>query len=380
LKILDVKTHIMEAELPKPFYWSQSVANKRGTLLVEVITDEGITGWGESFCATMPPHVPAAVVEKALKEVVVGEDPFDTSVLWEKMYNHTRMYGQKGAVIEGIAGIDIALWDIKGKALNMPVYKLLGGAYRTEIQPYATGFYRVEGGKYPEDAVKEALGYVEAGFSAMKLKIGFGVKEDTEYIYAIRKAVGPDIGLMADVNYAYDVPKARRLLYDTEGADLIWLEEPISPEDIEGYKELKNLTRTYIAAGECEFTKIAFKEWIQRRAVDILQPDLCAAGGYTECMKILAMAEAYHTQVCPHIWGSGIGLAAALQFLAVVPPSPLAIKPVEPRIEFDQSSHPFRHDLIYGAIKMDKDGIIRLPEAAGIGVEINREVIEKYSR
>jgi D-galactarolactone cycloisomerase len=163
-----------------------------------------------------------------------------------------------------------------------------------------------------------------------------------------------------------------------EPADIYFFEEPISPEDIEGYKELKNLGIMFVATGENEYTKFGFRDWIVQRAVDIIQPDLCVAGGFTECKKILALAQAFHVSLLPHVWGSGVGLAAALQFLAIVPPAPLQIKPIEPMLEFDQSAHPFRQDLIFNAIKLE-NGIVKVPDKPGIGVEINREILQKYA-
>ena len=168
---------------------------------------------------------------------------------------------------------------------------------------------------------------------------------------------------MVDANHAYNVGAARRILKAIEPAGIHWFEEPISPEDIDGYRELKNLTSIYLAAGENEFTKIGFREWISRRAVDILQPDLCSAGGFTECRKISALAQAWHMPLIPHVWASGIGLAASLQFLATLPPAPLALNPIEPMLEYDQSSHPFRQDLIFGAITM-QDGKVQIPGPA----------------
>jgi D-galactarolactone cycloisomerase len=348
-------------------------------MIVEVITDEGISGWGESLChGLQPPQIAATIVDSVLKPIVVGQDPFDVDVLWERMYNLTRPFGQKGAVPNAISAVDIALWDCLGRALGKPVHKLLGGAYRTSLQPYATGFYRIKGKKYPEAAVDEARSHVKKGFTAMKLKIGFGVEKDVDYILAVREAIGPEVVLMLDANHAYNVSSARRILKSIESAAIHWFEEPISPEDIEGYRELKGLTATYIAAGENEFTKYGFREWISRRAVDVLQPDLCSSGGFTECKKILTLAQAWHMMLVPHVWGSGIGLAASLQFLATVPPAPLALTPIEPMLEYDQSSHPFRQELIFSAIQM-KDGAVAVPGKPGIGVKVNREILQQYS-
>ena len=378
MKITDVRTYVLSTPLDEPFAFSMGWVKRRSTMIVEVLTDEGVTGWGESLChGLQPPEIAQTIVQVALKPILVGQDPFDVDVLWERMYNLTRPYGQKGAVPNAISGVDIAIWDCLGRALGKPVHKLLGGAYRTEIQPYATGFYRVENKSYPADAVAEARRHLSNGFTAMKLKIGFGVEEDIDYVLAVRKAIGPAPRLMVDANHAYNVGAARRLLKAIEPAGIHWFEEPISPEDIDGYRELKNLTSIYLAAGENEFTKIGFREWISRRAVDILQPDLCSAGGFTECRKISALAQAWHMPLIPHVWASGIGLAASLQFLATLPPAPLALHPIEPMLEYDQSSHPFRQDLIFGAITM-QNGKVQIPDRPGIGVEINREIIERY--
>ena len=379
MKIIDVKTHVLSMPLEEPFSFSMGWVTKRGTMIVEVITDEGVIGWGESLChGLQPPQIAQTIVEVALKPLLINEDPENVDVLWERMYNLTRSYGQKGAVPNAISAVDIALWDCIGRAAGKPIHKLLGGAYRTSVQPYATGFYRVEGKSYPADAVTEAKRHMSKGFTAMKLKVGFGVEEDIRYILGVREGIGDGPKLMVDANHAYNVGSARRILKAIECAKIHWFEEPISPEDIDGYRELKNLTSIYLAAGENEFTKFGFREWVSRRAVDILQPDLCSAGGFTECRKISALAQAWHIPVVPHVWASGIGLAASLQFLATIPPSPLALKPIEPMLEYDQSSHPFRQDLIFGAITM-REGRVDIPQAPGIGVDINREVIERYT-
>jgi D-galactarolactone cycloisomerase len=378
MKITDIKTYVLKTPLEEPFAFAMGWVRQRGTMIVEVITDEGVTGWGESLChGLQPPEIAQTIVEAALKPILIGEDPFDVDVLWERMYNLTRPFGQKGAVPNAMASVDIAIWDCLGRALGKPVHKLLGGAYRSEIQPYATGFYRVEGKSYPEEAIAEAKRHIARGFTAMKLKIGFGVEEDIHYVRAVREAIGPGPKLMVDANHAYNVSAARRILKAIEPFDIHWFEEPISPEDIDGYRELKTLTSIYLAAGENEFTKVGFREWVSKRAVDILQPDLCSAGGFTECRKISVLAQAWHMMLIPHVWGSGIGLAASLQFLATVPPAPLALKPIEPMLEYDQSSHPFRQDLIFDAIAM-RDGKVPVPTGPGIGVEVNRHVIERY--
>lgn len=380
MKIIDVTTHVLSVPLDEPFAFSMGWVTRRSTMIVEITTDDGVTGWGESLChGLQPPEIAETVVLTALKPIILGCDPFDVDVLWERMYNLTRPFGQKGAVLNAISAVDIAIWDCLGRSIGKPICKLLGGAYRNEVQPYATGFYRVQGKQYPEAAVEEAKSHLAKGFSAMKLKTGFGVEEDIEYILAVRDGVGSVPKLMVDANQAYNVGTARRILKAIEPANIHWFEEPISPEDVEGYRELKNLTSIYLAAGESEFSKIGFRDWVSTRAIDILQPDLCSAGGFTECRKISALAQAWHISMNPHVWGSGIGLAASLQFIATIPPTPLTLNPIEPMLEYDQSTHPFRQDLIFGAITMN-DGKVQIPDKPGLGVEINREVLNRYAR
>lgn len=380
MRITDVIAHVLSVPLDEPFAFSQGWVTHRSSVIVEIVTDEGVTGWGESMCQGLqPPELSAAVINVKLRPLLLGREIDDVEVLWEEMYNVTRPYGQGGIAVNAISGVDIALWDALGRSLGKPVCKLIGGAFRTGIRPYATGFYRKKSLTYPEAGVSEARQHLERGFTAMKLKIGFGLAADLEFIHAVRDAVGPGIVLMADANCAYNAAAARRLQHDAGPARLHWLEEPLAPEDIEGYKALRHLTGTYLAAGENLFAKFGFRHWITEGAVDIIQPDLCSSGGFTECKKVAAMAQAYGTPVIPHVWGSGIGLAASLQFIASLPPAPAAMEVDDMWLEYDQSSHPFRSDLIYGGIRLE-DGMVKVPMAPGIGVEVDRDVIKAYER
>ena len=379
MKIVDVVPHVLSTPLEEPFSFSQGWVDRRSTMIVEVLTDEGVTGWGESLChGLQPPEVAASFVEFCFKPMLVGRDPFDVEVLWEEMYNRTRPFGG-GAAVNAMSGVDVALWDVIGRYLEHPIHKLLGGAFRSEVTPYATGFDRREGQNHVEAGVEEARRHVSEGFGAMKLKVGFGVEADLEYVHAIREVVGSGVRLMLDANCAYDVPAARRLLLGCRAAEVHFLEEPLAPEDLEGYRSLRNLSATYVAAGENLFGKIGYRRWISEGALDILQPDLCSSGGFTECKKIAALAQAWNTAVVPHVWGSGIGLAASLQLIATLPPTPLSLQPEEPMLEYDRSSHPFREDLIGGAISA-VDGKVPVPHGPGIGVEVDRDVLEHYGK
>ncbi|WP_148253127.1 mandelate racemase/muconate lactonizing enzyme family protein [Aidingimonas lacisalsi] len=377
--ITDIKTHILAAPLERAFAFSQGWVHQRTAMLVEVHTEDGLIGWGESINhGLQPPQVAQAVVEYALKPLLIGRSAFDREVLWEEMYNHTRPYGQKGAALFGIAAVDIALWDLFGKALGQPIHRLMGGAFRREIRPYATGFYRREDGCYPEDIVEEALRHQANGYRAMKIKTGFGVDSDIHDMRAVREAVGDDVQLMMDANCAYSVPAARRILMELEDTRVHFFEEPLSPENHPGYRELKGVSRTYVAAGENEYSKIGYRGLISEGALDIVQPDLGAAGGFTECRRIAALAQAWHVPLIPHVWGTGIGLAAAVQFIATLPPQPLSLNPDEPMLEYDQSAHPFRQELIGGQFALNARGCVEVPDKPGLGIEIDRNVIDRY--
>jgi D-galactarolactone cycloisomerase len=381
MKIRDLRTYVLSAPLERPFYSALAgLVTRRASLVVEAITDEGPSGFGEALChGRQPPHLAQSVVAHVLRDLVVGRDPFDAGVLWEEMYTRTKDFGMKGAVIGALSAVDIALWDIIGRATGKPVHKLLGGAFRTAIQPYATGFYRRDGERYPDALVDEAARHVERGFTAFKVKIGFGVDDDVRTVAAIRRAVGPGIRIMVDANHAYNAAIARRLMRGLEQHDVFWLEEPISPEDVDGYRDLRAAgSPLLLAGGENEFTRHGFWPWVTRRALDVLQPDIAASGGFTGLRQILDLALAAGLLLNPHVWGTGIGLAASLQFLAAIPPSPISRGSFEPMLEYDQSRHPFRRELVEHLPEM-QDGTIQVPGRPGLGVEVRRAVLERFS-
>jgi len=380
MKITDVKTYVLQAILENQgFGWSQRVTDRRQTAICVVATDEGITGLGEAFYFGGPAGLAADMIDNTLGPLIIGRDPLDTGVIWDYLYNFTRDQGMKGLTISALSAVDIALWDIKGKALQLPVYKLLGGAYRRQARVYATGLYEPQNvPDITEALIKEALGYKEAGFSGMKLKVGYGIDTDLKYIKAIREAIGEDLFLMVDANHAYNAGEAIRLAREMEPFHIHWFEEPVPPEDIDGYIEVKNSSVIPVAGGECEYTRYGFRELIQRRAVDILQPDLCAAGGFSEMTKIVAMASAANMPVIPHVWGTNVGLAAALQLFAALPNFPERRFPAEPFFEYDRSPNPLRDGVTVEKFKM-KNGYLDIPERPGLGVTLDPGFIEKHA-
>jgi D-galactarolactone cycloisomerase len=373
VKIVDVRTHVLEAPLSEPFGWSFSSTSVRGSCLVEITTDTGLVGWGECYG---PSRINAVIVE-ALKGRLVGRDPLATDVIWMDLYNHFRDYGQKGVVLSAISGIDIALWDIKGRHFSVPISTLLGGATRTTVDAYATGTYRRGNGDPLDYIVDEVKGYVREGFKAVKLKIGFGVAEDVALIRAVREAVGPGIGLMLDANHGFDALEAIALGQAVADLDIGWFEEPVVPDDLDSYVEVRKGQPIPVAGGECEFTRWGFREVFMRRAIDIVQPDTCAAGGLSECKKIADMAAAFGVRYLPHVWGTGIGLAASLQLLAVLPDVPPRHTPRPPILEFDRSEHPFRQAVLKAPLE-HKDGRVAIPTGPGLGVEVDREGVARF--
>lgn len=379
MKITDLKVHVLKSALEEPFAFSQGWVRQRSATLVEVTTDAGIVGWGEAFAQGLePPEIAATVIDKALRPIVTGADPLDTEVLWHRMYHLTRDYGRKGSVVAGISAVDTALWDIAGKFHEVPIYRLLGGAFRTKVQPYATGFYRIKGQGEAKRLAEEALRHFEAGFSIMKVKLGYGVDDDIACMAEIGRALqGKPITLMVDTNHAYGRAEALRLGRALEQYDLRWYEEPVAPEDIAGYVEMRQKLSTPIAGGENEHTLYGFRELLAAGAVDVAQPDLGSCGGVSAARHIVAIAQSHGVQVNPHVWGSAIAQAASLQLLAALPVAHHSLFAQEPILEFDRSSHPFRVQLITKPIEQ-ANGWVQIPPGHGLGVEVDRSVLAKY--
>jgi D-galactarolactone cycloisomerase len=375
MKITDVEVIVLRHPLSRPFGFSQWWFEARTCCLVRVATDAGLVGWGECYG---PPEPIKAVIDAVYAPLILrGADPFDNEVLWERMYNRMRDYGQKGVAVAAIAGVDIALWDLKGKAVGLPVCKLLGGVFRDRVQAYATGMYFTETDDLPAALAAEAAGYVAQGFRAVKLKVGLGLAADRANVRAVRAATGDGVTLMADANHAYDPKEAIRLGRVLEEHGVYWFEEPVPPEDIAGYIEVKAALDLAVAGGESEYTRWGFRELLGRRAVDIVQPDTCGAGGLTECKRIMALASAHGIQYTPHVWGSAVGLAASLHLAATVPDNPPSLHPTPLLFEFDRTENLFREQLALTPI-VQRDGVIAVPSGPGLGIEIDQRVVERY--
>ncbi len=374
MRISEIRTHHLRAELEEPFSFSQFTYSAREAMLVEVRTDDGLLGWGEAYG-------PAATSRPAVRDyfapMLLGRDPRDVESIWAYLYARSVDHGQKGVMLAAISALDIALWDIKAKAADQPLYRLLGGEQTESIDCYATGFYFTDTEPLEDRFETEAKRYLADGFRAMKVKVGLGPARDAELIQHVRSIIGPEARLMMDANHAYTPVEAADLVRRVEDCDIGWFEEPVSAIDPEAYLELKASASIPLAGGECEYTRFGFERWFRARAFDYCQPDICSCGGITEGMKIATLASLTGIHVTPHAWGSAVGQAAALHFYAARPRQPFTLTPERKLIECDRSENPFRTVIVPEPIDL-ADGKWRLPTAPGLGVEVEPERFEDF--
>lgn len=365
-KITDVKVLNLTSELKEPIRWATGIARHRRATLVEIDTDDGVRGIGEAD-AEMAQAAIREMIEQELKPVVVGQDPFDIEAIWGNFFTVLSAESRlKGFMINAVSAVDIALWDVVGKILRLPLYRVLGGRCREKIRAYATGFYF----KTDRELQAEAERFLEKGFTAMKIKIGLGLQRDERTIKLVRDVVGNDVLLIADANCKYRATSAIRVGHMLEKYDIYWFEEPVPPDDLDGYRRVRSAVDVPIAGGECEYMRYGFRDMITHGAVDVIQPALTRAGGFTECKKIAALASTWDLQISPHVWGAVVGLAAATHFIASTYESEL--------LEFDQSPDPLRDDLATEPLKFEK-GYVRVPDKPGLGIELDQSRIREMS-
>ena len=363
MQITQVKTYNLKYPLMEPFSNSQGWSKARSAGVVEICTDAGITGWGEGLSLPSGAEINAHLI---------GKDPFDVEPLWDALHQHA------SADIAAISAVDIALWDIIGKALGLPIYRLLGGAFKDRIPAYASGLFKKEKPDNTAALMEEAKRYVDDGFPAVKMKIGFGEAYDVKNVAAVRKAIGDSTLLAVDANCGYDVATAIDVGQEIADNDLLWYEEPIPTDNLEGYIEIKETLNTKIAGGEGLRGRWAFRDLLQNGGLDIVQPDLCIGGGFTECRKIAALASTNDVQVLPHMWGTSIRLAATLHWQATIPDSPKTSDFVPPLFECDMTENGLRTHLAKTPIH-PVEGHLPLPQTPGLGIEIDRDILEQYA-
>ncbi|MCY4654155.1 MAG: mandelate racemase/muconate lactonizing enzyme family protein [Dehalococcoidia bacterium] len=378
MKITDVRAIPMSDPIPSERRHRTDLGTKvkSDAVLILVDTDQGLTGMGASLGS---PETVSAIVKYDLAPALVGEDPMYSEFLWEKMYNGSRwkpalerghsqpMDGRRGVTMEAVAGVDIAIWDVKSQALGLPVYKALG-AVRDSIRGYGSG-----GWAPGDEAEQEMGGYAAKGFSAVKMRVvgrdGFSVENTIRRVSAARRGIGDDVELMIDAHGSLDVSTAIRLARQLEEYDLAWFEEPISPDDHPGLAEVRRSTIIPIATGEREFTRFDFEDLFMHRAVDIAQPDIARAGGFTEIRRIGAMASARGIRLAPHAWGSGVLFAASMHMAMAAPNCHI--------LEVSQGYMPMMNELFNEPYDIRK-GTVHAPQTPGLGFTLRDDVFDRF--
>ena len=385
MKITGIKSHVLQYDMPEELGYSQQFYNRRTAHIIEVSTDEGITGWGECFGPGNVAIANRTIVERVIGPMVLGDDPLDRDVTWHKVYNLLRDHGQKGMPLQALSGVDIALWDIAGKVAGLPLHKMIGGAHRTRVRTYGYGMMlkRENASEHAARFRDEAAAIRDMGFCAVKMKIGLGARIDVGLCKAVRESVGDSYDFMVDANHCYTTPDAFYVGRALEELGAYWFEEPVAPEDLDGYCELRNGLKVNISGGEAEFNRWGWRQLLERRCLDIAHPEVCAVGGISEYLRILALAHAHFTPVINHVWGSAIAVATNLQLLAAVPPIPGGIHQWEPLLEFDTTDNRFRDDLLQTPLNIQEQvkssgGHVNVPSAPGIGVEPDRDFMKSH--
>ncbi len=349
---------------------AREIGHARMATLVFVRFSAGIVGIGECYG---PPKTTLAYLD-ILREAYVGQSAFDHRVIWRRMTNvlyHVRAQSQLAAAV---SGLDIALHDGLGKLLGLPVYRLLGGEEQATVQVYASGGYFHEPAALPLEAQLER---VAGQFDGYKIKIGHGIKSDLERMQSARRILGDDVAIMADINGAYTADIALESMAALAPLRPYWIEEPVAPEDLPGFRRLALRREGRIAAGEASVNAVEFRELAATGGVDVLMPDLNLCGGYVEALRIADMAQLNGLRISPHVWGSAVGIMTAAHFAAALPPHPHPDRNHTPSwVEFDVSANnPLREALLTSPLSLDH-GRLALPSAPGLGIEIDDERLQ----
>lgn len=367
MKITDVKTIRLRAQIPPDgqVFSRSGVRNSRSATLVQVDTDEGIFGLGS--CSGNGELI-EVIVAKVLKPLLIGMDPTDIDAIWDKAYvrGGHKEFGTRGIGVVALSGVDVALWDILGKARGMPLYRLLGGKCRDKVPVYATALYPEE----PSQVAKRARAFAEQGFQGVKIKVGFDLDQDIRIVRAVREELGKDFIVMTDANQGYSVDVALKASEAFADSGAFWLEEPLFVEDIEGHALLREKGNTPIAVGENLQMSYAFENFIARGAVDFIQPDVARAGGITEIRKITALAAKHKVPVSFHTWGDGVALAASIHLSAALKDCIV--------MELDYTYNPLREELLSDPFEV-QNGYLIPPEEPGLGIELNQTALERFA-
>lgn len=387
MQITDVEAITLHIPLDFELHHAQGAFDSRSTVLVKIHTDGDTTGIGEAAFFTGPSRSTATIIEEELTPRILGRDPRYPERIWEDLFRQTYWGGRGGPTICAMSGIDIALWDLYGKLVEEPVHRLLGG-YADRVRAYASGGYYSD----PDDRdrlVEEMRDHVADGFRAVKMKTGWDVEgpteppdrygpptpnsldRDIERIRAVREAVGPDVALMIDSNNGWDPSTTIRVANRLDEVGLYFIEEPVTTEDREGMKHIRDSVDVPIAGCETAYTRYAFRDLLADGCLDVVQPGVNWAGGITECRRIAALAAAHDCPVVPNSFHSAVNLTAAIHLTCAIPNGPF--------VEYDRTrANMLTTDLIRDPITIDDEGYVAPRDAPGLGIELDDEFVEAH--
>lgn len=372
MEITDVRVIPLSYSLPdgKALGDARGFGRTRSTTLLRLVTTDGTVGWGEAFA---PGSIIEATVNELFREDVLGMDPFAVESLAGRSYTDPYHFGGSVFVQSVVSAVDIACWDIIGKCVDRPIHLLLGGQERPSLTPYASTMYFTEEDRPIKQPIEAA---VDEGFTAAKIKIGSGIDEDVERVRIARESLGPDAHLMVDMNGNYRPDQAIQSATALAEFDLTWIEEPVPPENRSGYRDIKRAIEMPVAAGEAHYGRFAFERLVDR--VDIVQPNLARCGGLSEARRIATLATTENVGVTPHVWNSGVGLAAAVQFAASLTDYPHTRNvPEPPFLEFDRSPNPLRSAILETPFD-PSGGTLPVPQEPGLGITVDEDALERY--
>jgi D-galactarolactone cycloisomerase len=373
LKIRALELIGLEHRYPpgKEYGASRALVSRRRLALVKLTLDNGVVGWGEALGA---PEIVAGYWT-LLAPHFEGADPLDREVIWQRILSHYYHLGIQNGLVAAYSGINVAIYDALAKTLEVPVHKLLGGRARDRVVAYASDGYFTR--NPDEDLERQLRAEAGSGFTAYKIKIGQSLESDVRRCALARSIIGDDAILMVDVNGNYTVDRALESMRLVAPFKIHFYEEPLPPQDYAGYAALARRAPLPVAAGEAHYTAFDFHR-LFGGGLDIAQPDIASVGGFDEALKIATLGKLHNKRLIPHVWGSGVGVAAAIQFIAALPTYPHGDTEPDPVfLEYDVGDNPLRHGFLKTPIAVDR-GVVTVGDAPGLGIEVDEEALQRF--
>jgi D-galactarolactone cycloisomerase len=373
MRITNLTTHLVHCPIPEERRVRSGAGLKlaRQAALVEIETDEGISGIGPcSFgSASIDLFAVQSIVERGINPILRGRDPGAIEAIWNDIYYGVvlRVLGHRGMGVAILSAVDIALWDLKGKVVGLPIYSLLGGPTMERVRAYGSSIYW----SAPAEAAATARAFLDEGFGAVKLKVGVDVRQDLDSLAAIRDEVGPDVDIMVDANECYSTALALKVGRELERYNVLFFEEPISPDDIDGFKHLADALDVRVATGENMYTRWGFLPFIRQRAVDVVQPDASRCGGISEARRIVDLAGSFHLHAAPHTFSDAFTVMANLHVMAAAADAII--------LELDRTYNPLMSGLVVEQVALrPSQGYVELPEGSGLGLTLDRDFLADH--